>query len=49
MGLKDTDVLPRLREYVVQQRKRGLDNYWWSSITERDLMTEEERKERSAS
>lgn len=44
MGLNESDVLPKLRLYVSQPRKRGLDNFWWSSITETDLMTVEEKR-----
>jgi hypothetical protein len=44
IGLKESEVLPKLRQYMSQQRQRGLDNYFWSSITGTDLMTEQEKK-----
>jgi len=43
MGLKENEVLPKFRQYMQQQQKRGLDRYWWESIREDYFLTEEEK------
>jgi hypothetical protein len=48
MGIKEDELLPKLRQYMAEQRRRGLDRYWWQSITEDYLMTAKEREERGA-
>jgi len=41
---KEGEIKRLFMDYLNIVRKRGLDNYWWESITADDFLTEEERK-----
>ena len=44
MGVKETDVRKSFMESVAEYQKRGLGDYWWSSINAADFLTPEEKE-----
>jgi hypothetical protein len=44
-GIKQENIGITFRNYLEEAAKRGLDNYFWESISPEDFLTEEEKKQ----